>query len=405
MVASPTDSLPRTEAEALSLRPPALVAVAAAATAAQLALAIAFAGSGAARERWESLFQWDSVWYASIAVDGYHSTIPPVFRDPGRANVAFFPAYPFLGRAFLTFGLGAKPALLAASLASTLVFWMIFLRAVVTLGASRGAAALAAWLVFSFPTAFFMVTAYSESMFVATLLGFVVLSAREGRAVSLGAAAYGFLMTATRMVGIPVAFVALLGRRLLRGTLLAAAAVAGAASFFIWCYWRWGVWDLYQRTQAIGWDVHPSWSALVSPATWGLELPSHLLHRTLTLGKAFTALYTWLLAAAAGWEVSRAMRGRPASLLRLRLLAAAAVVQAISVVGLASKGFVSMSRYELPVHALLVLWTLLAYRDASPALGSRVRVVAASVLLAGGLGGAILQAMLVRRFTHGVFVA
>src|SRR5689334_1657642 len=69
-------------------------------------------GTGVAQS-YSNLCVWDCRWYESIARDGYHSTVPPVRQDTRRANVAFFPAYPYASRfLFLSFGLNPRIGLL-----------------------------------------------------------------------------------------------------------------------------------------------------------------------------------------------------------------------------------------------------------------------------------------------------
>ena len=55
------------------------------------------------------------------------------------------------------------------------------------------------------PAAFFLVAGYSESLFLMSLLGFIYWSSAEGRLAKFLAALHGFVMSATRIVGIPCA--------------------------------------------------------------------------------------------------------------------------------------------------------------------------------------------------------
>lgn len=107
-----------------------------------------------------SYFRWDSSWYASVAEDGYS------FRNDANSNIAFFPLYPLLMR--------------EASVVSSLrIGWAGFILS--TLFCSLSAAifykllrldysekisfhAVLVWLFF--PSAFFLISVYTESLFV-----------------------------------------------------------------------------------------------------------------------------------------------------------------------------------------------------------------------------------------------
>src|SRR5262249_60120085 len=65
------------------------------------------------------------------------------------------------------------------------------------------------------PCAFFLVTGYSESLFLFALLGFLYFAGKPGPLAWALAVPFGFLMTATRIVGLPVATYPLFVSRLL----------------------------------------------------------------------------------------------------------------------------------------------------------------------------------------------
>src|SRR5262245_39180538 len=58
----------------------------------QTLFACALSGRSDPREAYQSLFQWDSNWYAWIAENGYLGAIP--IAQPGQTAVGFFPGFP-----------------------------------------------------------------------------------------------------------------------------------------------------------------------------------------------------------------------------------------------------------------------------------------------------------------------
>lgn len=106
----------------------------------------------------ESWLRWDATWYLSIAQSGYR---------PGDGSVAFFPLYPLLtrGLGWLLGGRYLWAGLVLSNLAAAAFFIVLFLLAEGERGPGSGRPALEA--VVSFPTAFFLVMPYSESLFLA----------------------------------------------------------------------------------------------------------------------------------------------------------------------------------------------------------------------------------------------
>ena len=67
-------------------------------TCAQIAIAVGFSNpEGSWGERYRTLVQHDSYWFANIIDRGYGTTVPPIQgKEMEVSNVAFFPAYPLL---------------------------------------------------------------------------------------------------------------------------------------------------------------------------------------------------------------------------------------------------------------------------------------------------------------------
>lgn len=140
---------------------------------------------------------WDGRWYNEVASRGYS------YDPTQRSNVAFFPAYPLLGRWLAqSTGLRTDLALLIvshASLVGAFVVLAAYLRQ--RLDANSAEVTTYALLLFALlPTTFFFRMAYSESLFVLTSL--LTLYGMERRwSLFLLAVIIGFA-TATRPVGV-----------------------------------------------------------------------------------------------------------------------------------------------------------------------------------------------------------
>ena len=128
-----------------------------------------------------------------------------------------------------------------------------------------GLRSFGALLIAAHPAAFYLVSAYSESLFLMTLLGFIYWSDQEGRFAKVLAGLHGIVMTATRIVGVPCAAYPLIRAVFVKGrpvmgnsrrwiskygpaAVSTLIAVLGAIFFFIYCQVRWGRWDIYMLT-------------------------------------------------------------------------------------------------------------------------------------------------------------
>jgi hypothetical protein len=115
-------------------------------------------------------FRWDTIWYLKIAAFGYSS------QD---GTLAFMPLYPWLVR-----GLGALTgnyllsALIISNLACLLALFL-FYEVVLDKFQNKEIALWGTFLLASFPSAFFLFTAYTDSLFLALALA-AWLFARRG---------------------------------------------------------------------------------------------------------------------------------------------------------------------------------------------------------------------------------
>jgi hypothetical protein len=145
---------------------------------------------------WDAFTRHDSGWYCDIARNGYYYT------PDGRANIAFFPAYPLLmrlvgrifGRAASDFYLGGIIVSWVAFVVAMVVLWKL-----ASLDMPRRRAERSVLLTMIFPFAFFFGMVYTESTFLMfTVLSFYCFRTRRWIVGGLA----GAVATASRVNGI-----------------------------------------------------------------------------------------------------------------------------------------------------------------------------------------------------------
>jgi hypothetical protein len=121
-----------------------------------------FITQGALRAWLDPWYRYDTGWYMSIAYQGYEP-VPP--------SIIFPPFYPLLVRlvSVLTWGDYLVAGIVVSNVACIITF--ILLYKLVDLEFGGRIAALTLILYASFPTAFYLVAAYTESTFMALVLG------------------------------------------------------------------------------------------------------------------------------------------------------------------------------------------------------------------------------------------
>ncbi|MEP6801496.1 MAG: mannosyltransferase family protein [Acidobacteriota bacterium] len=226
------------------------------------------------------LARYDSGWYLKIAEHGY-GTPPP---EGVASEHVFFPLYPALAGAIARgLRVDSFAAGLAVSLAAMLAAGVLFVReGRRRLGDRDSRAAL--FFLLLFPTSFFLLSMYAESLFL--LLALLAFDAvRRERPVM--AAAFGFLAGLTRLpalaLSVPLALAWLArpsaaGRPRIRADRVRAALI-GLAPVAAVCLWIFGV-GAYFGEPGLYFRLQRSWSRGTSPlgglAEWGAALPSRL---------------------------------------------------------------------------------------------------------------------------------
>jgi hypothetical protein len=205
---------------------------------------------------------WDGAWYAQIVSDGYGAHAP--------ASTAFFPLYPLLVRSFAEL-FGGPLSLGATSLWGVLVslaflpLALFFVYRVVEDGWGEGVARTTTLALAFFPTAFFLNSAYTESLFLALSAG--SLWAYRVRGDLLLACVLAGFAAATRNVGVfllaPLAYEWFRGvresgwdrSRVAEGASLALVP-AGLLAYMSYLWMRFGDPLLFYNAQEI-WDRRP----------------------------------------------------------------------------------------------------------------------------------------------------
>ena len=372
-------------------------------------------------ERYAALVQHDSYWFMNIIDRGYQTIIPPIDHKVMEvSNVAFFPAYPAIAALLRNaFNISTGTALLITAQLAAWGFWTYFFLFCRRWKVARSLQICGTLLILANPAAFFLVAAYSESLFLMALLGFIYWSTAEGRAARVLAAMHGMVMSATRIVGIVCAAFPLVRsafqtgwngllkpRKWFRDNRAAVgltfAAACGGIAFFVLCQLRWGHWDLYMLTQAAGWGIVPDYFAVFRPESYrwivpALNDPTEVSQLSMTLGAV-------LLVAIAVCELIPAIRRRAGLPVRAGIYFCAAMIYYLSVSGVACVEMESMLRYEFSAYALIVLALLNFLRQfRTPPVWVRALGTAAVALV--GAAGLCVQGWYVWNFTRGNWVA
>lgn len=390
-------------------------------TVVQVLLACAIAGKPTLAESYDSLYAWDGAWYAAILENGYYS--PPVMTKKQFGNVAFFPGYPMTGRLVQKVtGLSSSHALLLVAQLACAGLWTFLLLFFQRWDVPLGLAVVGVVSLLVHPAAVFLAASYSESLFLFFLLGFLYFADQDSPTAWMAAALFGCLMTATRLVGVPLAAYPLLRGWLNRSRdtampwnwkrtwpwlVVGCITALGAASFFAFCQFRFGHWNQYMLTEEVGWGVHADYVAIFTRRVLHLHWPKVVelggdpewLSRlsvpvTMSFFAGFVVL-EWLLARGdktSGWRQ------------RAGYYFCAAMLFYICVSGTATRGLSSMLRYSLPVQVVFVLAAAHLFRESWREGRFRSTWVAAGFTLWCVLSF-VCQVVMTYRFTHWLWVA
>jgi Gpi18-like mannosyltransferase len=136
--------------------------------------------------------RWDAPHYIDIAKNGYTNV------GERRFFIVFMPLYPFLIRLLATFiGNYEASALLISNLAS--IFACFYLYKLAKIDYSHNTALKSVFYFSIFPTAYFLIVGYTESLFLLLTIG-CFYYARKAKWLSAGV--LGMLASATRITGL-----------------------------------------------------------------------------------------------------------------------------------------------------------------------------------------------------------
>ncbi len=244
---------------------------------------------------WRAVFtafeRQDALWFLRIATTGYRG---------GDGSAAFFPLYPLVVRA-VSWIVGGHP-LFAAMLVSNLAFFgsLVVLYDLTVRECSEAVARKTILYIAIFPTAFFFLAPYSESLFL--LLSLIAFrEARRDRWANVAVA--GALAALTRSIGVvlaPALIVMAFERRNGRSNpwprvLAGAAVLLGPLVYFGW-------WELAHGTglapihAQANWQRHAAsplttlWNALKLAAGHGVTDPNYWLIDALVVGVVIAAV-------------------------------------------------------------------------------------------------------------------
>ena len=329
--------------------------------------AVAFFGYGEhVKEGYQALFQWDSVHYREIAQNGYFSNAP---RDEDidamseqqfnrSTNVAFFPGYPLVGRLLWKITGWPMPVVMTVTAqALAVVFWTYLLLLLASFSVPIRIRALAVAAVFAHPAAFFLITAYSESLFLALLLGYVFWNNREGIRSSVLAALHGGAMTLTRIHGVfalPYPLLHDRRARIVRTAIVMGLGTLGLIGFFAYCEWAFGHWDMYLQRQWRGWGIEAKYlfpfqgylHFLPTTNDNGYLDPNNV-SATVATATFWTLIFTPILE----WR----LRVRSGRRVRIALFVTAALLWYFYGAALATNEMRSFLRYALAPHVLMIV--------------------------------------------------
>lgn len=322
----------------------------------QLGLVLSAVWSGDFQTSLSRLYCWDSEWYSSILENGYRSTIPPEIQQKATSNVAFFPGYVMSASIFYKLGVSSKWSLIISSLVFAWVFWTLFSKVIWMLSESYKMVLFCSGLFLLYPFSYYLVFAYSESLYLSAFLGFWIYSRQASQKALVISSLAGFVMTSTRLVGLPLILVNT--RWNLASVCRVVVSACGAGLFFMFCHLKWGQWNLYFVSQELSWNLKSDYFAIFSSQTWMLPqiLSWQMKDWNMVLLNHFTmTLFLWAFVAVV-WLTVLWSKNWSAFKNQVDLIYAMGISLFVVVSGLSTKNFQSSSRYMLPILVMLFIW-------------------------------------------------
>ncbi|MEN9252050.1 MAG: hypothetical protein Q6L58_06400 [Thermostichales cyanobacterium BF3_bins_165] len=380
------------------------------------------------------LIQWDTYWYLGIIEHGYQFQGIEFPSHPHNNNVAFFPGYPIVVK-LLSQVLPISPSL-GVFVTAHLAYWGLWLYIFALWQqwhVKPRHQALAALTILSFPSSFFNILGYTESLFCLGMMGFLYWCFFTPITSKIRwplAILHGILMSSTRVFGIPVSFVPVLtyllqhrrkawGKSLVFWLGLSMFSALGGIGFLVYCQVRWGDALIYQQMQSQWWRMQADWLAFFNPLTYfrwdyisqvsSLDkvwdnlttMRSGFLGGVLNQLTALLTVLTLVLLIVLEFYLRR--KGWQ---LRLPFHCTAWILAYLSITATAAAGLVSLIRYTLPTFLVIVMLLVHGITSLNPETCPRM---AEKIYVTLALGLTILsfplQLFLLWRFARGLWVA
>jgi hypothetical protein len=357
----------------------------------QLGSALSFSKASNLIPAYRQLCQWDSEWYCDIVERGYAIYVPTPPPGHAKDNGGFFPGYPLSARVLhVSLGFDSRVALLCVAQSAAVVFWAVFLFLLKRWHVGLPYRALAVLAVLGHPCSFYLVVGYSESLFCAALVLMVYFSLKRSSHAQLGMATSGFAMSATRIMGLPMAALpalnSLFRKRPSWSRTLAIGLLSslGTGLFFLYCKLHFGDFGHYMKTQKEGWGIVPDYLAVFKSNNYCWTGNDDQMSMSLTLVALLLTLYIELLVSV--WAFRRSPESRKCELWRVRLpwYLGVFALWYLSSSGVAGVSFRSLIRYSLPWTLLLIIaWThLFSFSIRLPKVGKIAVFSVLAILLA-----------------------
>lgn len=321
-------------------------------------------------DKYVSLAQHDSQWYGHIVDNGYMLRNFPLEADGNTmAHVGFFPGYPVASWILkMMTGASTTVSLLMTAQLFTVGVWayiIFFLNRYNVQWKLRMTAIIA---VFAFPSSFFLVAGYSESLFTFSLLGYLYWMTDDRPHSWILASAHGFVMSATRIVGIPLLVFPLLRHALrtrrfpthMQPYAISVFTGLGAAAFFLYCQGAFGNWNIYSHAQSFGWGVNPDMHAIFKSEIYKIVMPLVSWDGFVDpdgVSRLSVPLVFWFALLVLLGEIVTIIRNPrdPSKIDHILICTAVGGMFFVTVAGLESVGMRSVIRYMLPPFILLTI--------------------------------------------------
>ena len=213
-----------------------LIIVAVLLTCIQVAIAMSYSSGSKISERYLALRNWDARGYERIASEGYVWNAKMT-----EADVVWYPGHPIVIRIiqYLTHSSWRFSTLLASQVACVL-FWTYFLLFLRRFIIPFYLQILSVTAVLFYPTSFYLISGYSEALFLGSILGMLYWMHDEGKYSLALAIAFAFIVSSTRITAIALIplplFFGLVHRRWWSGLFLALALGIGSLLYFAFLY-------------------------------------------------------------------------------------------------------------------------------------------------------------------------